>query len=141
RRDLVGTREGEVFGREFGRQDLDHRLVLEPDFDDMERPAIAAEAVPALAPRDRFDLVGGGGDAERKMRRAVAARPLLHKAAAVAAARVKLGSRRVDLYTRPVLVELQREKASRIGRKRDRLATHELGQNPGDMLRVTRGDG
>ena len=141
--DLVGAGEGEVFGRELGRQDFDHRLVLDPDFDHVERAAVAAEALPALAARDRFDRGRFGGNAEREMGRTVAALGcrLLHKAPTVAAARLKLGSRRIDLDTGSVLVELKGEKAPRIGRERNRETTHELGQNPGDMLRIARSDG
>ena len=96
---LVGARKGQVFGGEFGRQDLDHRLVLEPDLDHVEPPAVAAEALPALTARDRFHGLGIGGDAKREMRRAVAARFLLYKARTLAAARPKLGSRRIDFDT------------------------------------------
>ena len=98
--------------------------------------------MPALAARDRLDRVGFGGDAEREMGRPVVALGwrLLDKTSAVVAAWVKLGSRRVDLDTRSVLVELKGEKAPRIGRKRNCETTHELGQNPGDMLWVAGGD-
>jgi hypothetical protein len=54
---------------------------------------------------------------------------------------LKLGSCRVDLDTRSVLVELKGEKAPRIGRKRNGDTTHELGQNSGDMLRIACSDG
>ena len=71
------------------------------------------------------------------MGRAIAARfRLLHKAPAGAAAGLKLRSRRVDLDTRSVLVQLKREEAPRVGGKRHRLAAHELCQNPGDVLRI-----
>ena len=143
RGDLVGAGEGEVFDREFGRQDLDHRLVLDPDFDHVEGAAVAAEALPALTARDRFDRLRFGGNAEREMGWPVTTLSScpLHKPPAVAAARLKLRSRRIDLDTRSVLVELKGEKAPRIGRKRNRDTTHELGQNPSDMLRIARSDG
>jgi len=73
--ELVGAGEGEVFGRVFRRQDLDHQIVLDPHLNHMERTAIAVEAVPALALGDRFDRSRVGGDAQREMGRAVAADP------------------------------------------------------------------
>src|SRR5437660_12831127 len=73
RQHLVGAREGEIFGRVIRRQDLDHRLVLDPDLDDVKRPTVAIEALPAGSLRDLLDLFGLGADAQREMRRAVAA--------------------------------------------------------------------
>src|SRR5271169_3191490 len=141
RRDPVGTGPGEIFGRVFGRQDLDHRLVLDPYFDHMERAAVAAVALPAFTARNRLDGVSFRGDAEREMGRAVAAPfRLFRKARAVAAARLKLSPRRIDLDARPMLVKLEREEAPRIGREWNRLAAHEFGENARDMLRVARGD-
>src|SRR5438128_10886540 len=89
-----------------------HRLVLDPDLDHVEGAAVAAEALPALTGRDRFDGVRLGGDAEREVGRAVAAFGcrLLDKTPAVAAARSQFRPRRIDLDTRPVLVEVKREK-------------------------------
>jgi len=74
------------------------------------------------------------------MGRAVAALGprLLHETSASAAAGLKLRPHRINLDTRPVLVELEREEAPRVGRKRHRLAAHQLGQNSSDMLRVLR---
>src|SRR5215472_7455284 len=60
RRDLAGIGEGEVFGGVVGRQYLDHRLVLDPHLDHMERTAIAAEALPAFPARDLFDRLAIG---------------------------------------------------------------------------------
>src|SRR5689334_24990245 len=70
---LVGPREGEIFGGISGRQDLDHRLVLDPHLDDVKRPAIAVEAFPARSLGDVDYLLAVGRDAQRKMRRSVAA--------------------------------------------------------------------
>src|SRR5215469_2471554 len=140
--DPIGAGECEVFASEFRRQDLDHRLVFEPDFDHVKRPPVAAEALPAFARRDPLDGVGFGGDAEGKMGRSVTApavRSLL-KASAVRTARPKLGPSRIDLDTRSVIVELKGEKASGVGRKRHRGATHELSQDPGDPLGLARGN-
>src|SRR6185312_8700904 len=39
--DRVGAGPGQVFGGEVRRQDLDHRIVLDPDLDHVERPAVA----------------------------------------------------------------------------------------------------
>ena len=47
RQDLFGPREGEIFGRVIRRQDLDHRLVLDPHLNDMKWATIAVEAVPS----------------------------------------------------------------------------------------------
>ena len=53
----------------------------------MERAAVAAGALPALAAGDGFDGVRRGGEADREMGPAVAARfRLPYKSAAVAAA-------------------------------------------------------
>ena len=90
----------------------------------MERGAVAAKALPDFARRNGLDLVRIGGGAEREMGRPVAARLLLDKAPAISAARLQLRARRIDLDTRAVLVEPQREKASRVGRKRHRLTAH-----------------
>jgi hypothetical protein len=53
---------------------------------------------------------------------------------------MQLGSGRIDLDTRPVLVELKRKEAPRVGGKRHRFAAHELGQDSSDMLRVASSD-
>src|SRR5215472_3827933 len=140
--DLIGAGECQVLASEFRRQDLDHRLVLEPDFDHVKRPPVAAETLPAFTRRDLFDGVGVGGDAEGKMGRSVtppAVRPLL-KATAVCTAWPKLGPGGIDLDTRSVIVELKGEKASRIGRKRHRGAAHQLSQDPGDPLGLACGN-
>src|SRR5215472_5697738 len=140
--DLIGAGECVVFASKFRRQDLDHRLVLEPDFDHVKRPPVAAEALPAFARRDLFDGVGVGSDAEGKMGRSVtspAVRSLL-KAPAVCTAWPKLGPGGIDLDTRSMIVELKGEKASGIGRKRHRGAAHELSQDPGDPLGLACGN-
>jgi hypothetical protein len=126
RRDLVGAGKRQIFAREFGWQDLDHRLVLDPDLDHMERAAVAAKALPAFARRNGLDLVRVAGDAEREMGRAVAARLLPHKTRTIGAAWLQLGSGGIDLDPRSVLVELEREKAPRVGRKRHRGAAHQF---------------
>jgi len=90
----------------------------------MEWAAVAAKALPAFARRNGLDLVRVAGDAEREMGRAIAARFLLDKAPAIGAARLQLRPRRVDLDPRAVFVELAREEAARVGRKRRRGATH-----------------
>ena len=58
---------------------------------------------------------------------------LLYKAAALGASRMELGPGRIDLDAGAVLVELQREVAPGVGRKRHGLAAHQLGQNAGDI--------
>ena len=90
----------------------------------MEWAAVAAKALPAFARGNGLDLVRIGGDAEREMGRPVAARLLPHKAPAIGATRLQLGPGGINFDTRSVLVELEREKASRVGRKRHRLTTH-----------------
>ncbi len=143
RHDRVRAGEGEIFGGVFGRQDLDHRMVLDPHLDDVERAAAAVMALPALAVRDRLDRGGVGGDAEREMDRAEAGCRLRMpgKAGADGAARLERETGRMDLDAGAVLVELEREKAPRIGRKPDRGPAHQLGQDIRDMLRIARRDG
>src|SRR6516162_515073 len=131
---------GEIFGRVFGRQDLDHLLVLNPDLDHMERAAVAVKAVPTFAVRDLLDSVPIGRDAQREMGRGKLARLCSDKAAADLATGAQFGAGRIDLDARAVLVELEGKKAARIGRKRYRLAAHDFGQYAGDMLRVARCD-
>src|SRR6266567_3553915 len=114
RENLVGPSEGEVFRRVIGRQDLDHRLVLDPDFDDVERAAVADKAFPTGAGSDLLDLLPIGRDAEGEMGRAVAACPrLLDEGAADLAVRLELGAGRINLDARTVVVKLQSKKASR----------------------------
>src|ERR1051325_4070395 len=115
---LVGPREGEIFGRVGRRQDLDHRLVLDPHLDNVKRPAIAVEGLPAGSLRDLLDLFAIGRNAQRKMRRPVAAVfRVLDKAAAGRAVRLKFSAGGINLDARAVVIELQRKEASRIGWK------------------------
>src|SRR5712691_11774570 len=125
---LVGPGEGEVFRRVIRWQDLDPRLVLDPNLDDVKRAAVADKAFPAGAGSYLRDLLRLGRNAEGKMGRPVAALSrLLDEGAADLAIRLELGAGRINLDARPVIVELQGEEASRIGRKRYRPAAHQLG--------------
>jgi hypothetical protein len=65
---------------------------------------------------------------------------VLDKAAAGAAVRLEFRAGRIDFDARPVIVELQGEEASRVGRERDRGAAHQFSQNPGRLLGVACGD-
>src|SRR6516225_11544201 len=130
----------EVFGGVFGRQDLDHLLVLDPHLDHVKRAAIAVKAVPTFALGDAFNFGRIGGDAQREMCRGKLARLFSDKAAADLATRAQFGPRRVDLDTRTEVVELKREMAAGIGRKRHRCAAHDFGQNCGHVLRVACSD-
>ena len=56
------------------------------------------------------------------------------------AAWLQLGSRGIDLYAGSVLIELEREEASGVGRERYRGPAHEFGEYLRRMLRVSRGD-
>src|SRR5665213_965407 len=67
--ELVGTGEVEVFAGELRRQDFDHRLVLKPDLDNMERPTVADKAFPALAARYLLDRVAIGRDTVEEIAR------------------------------------------------------------------------
>src|SRR5262249_22446333 len=62
--DRVGAGPSEVFGREVRRQDLDHRIVLDPDLDHVERPAIAGHTMPAGTLGDLFHFARVGRDAD-----------------------------------------------------------------------------
>src|SRR5437764_13740674 len=138
---LIRPGEGKIFRRVIRRQDLDHRLVLDPDLDHVEGYAVAVEAPPAGPFRDLLDLLRIGRDAEREMGRAVAPATLvLDEGTADLAVRLEFGAGGIDLDSRPVIVELQGEEASRIGRKRDRFAAHQPGQYSGGLLRVACGD-
>jgi hypothetical protein len=53
---------------------INHRFVLDPDLDYMERTPIAVEAVPTGALGDRLHGDGIGRGAEHEMRRSIAAR-------------------------------------------------------------------
>ncbi len=75
------------------------------------------------------------------MGRAVAPAALvLDESAADIAVRLEFRAGRIDLDARAVIVELQREEASRIGRKRDRRAAHQFGQYPGRLLGIACGN-
>src|SRR5690242_20429797 len=135
REDLVRAGEGEVFGGEIRREDFDHRLVLDPDLDHVKRAAVTDKTLPSGLTGDRLDTGAIGRNAEREMRRAVAAMlRLLDEGAADLAVRRKLGAGRIDLDTGTVLVELESEKTARIGRERHRLAAHQFGQHRGGAL-------
>ena len=71
---LSGAGEGEVFGGKFGRQDFDHRLVLQPDFDHVERAAVVAQRCPGSSASDRLPALNSVTDdeCERLLRAAVA---------------------------------------------------------------------
>jgi len=98
--------------------------------------------MPAGALGDLFHLDRVGRDTEREVRGAEAASlpGLSDKAAAFLAGRLQFGPGRIDLDPGAVVVELQREKAARVGRERHRLAAHDLRQHLGGVLRVARGD-
>ena len=65
--EIGGLGPGEILGRVFGRQHLDHLLVFDPHLDHVEVAAVAVKAVPAFPLGDGFDCIGAGGDAEREM--------------------------------------------------------------------------
>ena len=95
--DLIGAGEGEIFGRVIGRQDLDHRLVLDPNLDDMKRAAVADKAFPAGTGRDLLDLLRIGRNAEGKMGRPVTAfTRLLDEVAADLAVRLEFRASRTS---------------------------------------------
>jgi len=62
----------------------------------MERAAVAVEALPSGAPGDRLDGLGIGPDAEREMRRVMAARVLPDKMRPGRAARLQFGACGID---------------------------------------------
>src|SRR5689334_17742469 len=107
--DVIGTGSVQVFSRVLGRQDLDHRLVFDPDLDHMECTSHAVEALPSRARGDCLHRGCIGLDAEREMRRSVATRLCSDETTASCAAWLEFGSRRIDLDARPVLVKLKRK--------------------------------
>src|SRR3954452_8107984 len=74
------------------------------------------------------------------MCRTIATGVILHEAAADGTARLELGSRRINLHPRPVLIELECKETSRVGRERYRGSSHEFGEHFGGLLRVSRSD-
>src|SRR5215469_14555739 len=104
RGEIGGFGPGEIFSRVFGRQHLDHLLVLDPHLDHVKRTAVAVEAVPAFARGDSFYFVRVGRDAEREMSRGKLARLFSNKAAADLTPRAQFGAGRIDLHTRAMVV-------------------------------------
>src|SRR5580704_8580574 len=99
---------GQVFRREVRRQDLDHRIVLDPDLDHVERSAITGHTIPAGALCDLLHSGRVGRDAEREVRGTEAAPlpGLPDKAAAFLAGRLQFGAGRINLNPGAVIVEL-----------------------------------
>src|SRR5882672_4372871 len=106
RQDLVRPGEGKIFTGKIRRQDLDHRLVLDPDLHDVEGAAVAPEAFPAGALGNLFNRLCVGRDAEREVGCPIGSTgfPALDKAPADRAVRLQLGPRRIDFDARSVLV-------------------------------------
>src|SRR5215470_19298854 len=133
--EIGGFGPGEIFSRVFGRQHLDHLLVLDPHLDHVKRTAVAVEAVPTFARGDSFYFVCVGRDAQREMGRGKLARLFSDKTAADLTTRTQFGPRWIDLDARPVVVKLESEKAAGVGRERYRFAAHDFGHNRGYVLR------
>ena len=87
---IVGTGKGQILLGIFRRQDLDHGFVFDPDFDHMERAAIAVDALPPRALSDCLNPVGIGCHAEREMRGSITTRVLPYELAADFATGLKL---------------------------------------------------
>src|SRR5882757_1873998 len=133
------TRDLQIFLGKFGRQELEHHGVLDPDFNHGELSAIMASAEPILLRHDREYFFGRALDAEREMGRNVGgiSRLALHYSPSFFYFyRMQFGSGGINLNRRSVIIQLHSHVGTLGNWKGARISPHQLREYLCDMLRI-----